>query len=296
MNKSAIIVYIDDNEKIIKEFAWLYKSWRMWDINNTWDIVAFTNPEVLEKVQLTYSHDNVKFIAMEPVNKDYPFTNSYGMFKDKSNIDALEQYDFLFKTDCDTFLTKNFATFSPWKDKVYCGIGMYSNFEGVGGLVREKLRLLSKSIGLKNNGYSHLGASLVANKEMMIGISNTQLSLTNWLLENAFKNGDGQWPGWYKGVTALYAHDMAINHLVGPLSMHQGSIDVWCADNNITSLDLHIHAWQQGQADIFNKAKWHAGELPNVKFGFIPKTAGEYCLLVANETVEYLKELAQKNK
>ena len=131
---------------------------------------------------------------------------------------------------------------------------------------------------------------------MVIANSILQTGLTKWLLENSFTNGDGAYPSWFKGEVSQYAHELVINSNVSPLGMHQGSIDTWCGSNEITSLDLHIRAWQQEQADIFNKAKYHAGELPNVKFGFIPKTAGEYCLLVANENVEYLKELAQKNK
>ena len=40
--------------------------------------------------------------------------------------------------------------------------------------------------------------------------------------------------------------------------------------------------------------KWHAGELPNIKFNYVPSTAGEYCLLVANDPVEDLIKLAKK--
>ena len=98
----------------------------------------------------------------------------------------------------------------------------------------------------------------------------------------------------YKGVTALYAHDIAINHAIPPLSLQQGSLDVWCAGNQITSLDLHIHAWQQSTHAAFNKFKFHAGELPNIQFVKVPDVAGDYCLLVANENVENLIELAKK--
>ena len=51
MNKNAIIVYIDKSEKCQKEFGWLWKSWLMWDINEKWDIVALTNPEVIDRVK-----------------------------------------------------------------------------------------------------------------------------------------------------------------------------------------------------------------------------------------------------
>ena len=290
MKKNAIVVYIDADEKIIKEFGWLFKSWQMWSIEKTWDIIAFTNPDVIEEVKSTYVHENVKFVEMEPVSKEYPYLNSYGMFEDDANLAIVNKYDFLFKTDCDTFLTKHFVDFNPWKDKVYCGIGLYANSLDFGDAIRAKLRIISKTLGLQNHGHSHIGASLIAKTDILINISKYQVLITNYLLKNMFKDGDGAWPSWYKGVAALYAHDIAINHIVSPLQLNQGSIDVWCTLNNITSLDLHIHAWHVSD-DVFNKKKWHNGELPNIKFGYIPKASGEYCLLVANENIEHLKKL-----
>jgi|TARA_B110000908_G_scaffold167369_1_gene220191 hypothetical protein len=294
MNKNAIVVYIDDSEKNIVEFGWLYKSWLMWSINETWDILVFINPSIIEKVKSEYSNDNVHFIEMEPTDTGYGFLNSYGMFEDSANLEIVNKYEYLFKTDCDTFLTEHFAGFKPWKDKVYVGTGMYANVLETSLLIQEKLRAISKALGMNYRGHSHIGASLLAKTSIVVGISKLQVMLTNWLLKNGFPNGPGKWPGWYDGVTALYAHDLAINHNVGPLSLHRGSLDVWCAGNEITTLDLHIHAWLQHADDAFNKVKFHNGELPNIKFGYVPITAGEYCLLIANENVENLIALAKK--
>ena len=294
MNKNAIVVYIDDSEKHLVEFGWLYKSWLMWSINNTWDILVFTNPSIIERVQSKFSHNNIKFIEMEPTDSEYGFINSYGMFQDKANLEIVNEYDVLFKTDCDTFLTKHFADFKPWKDKVYVGIGMYANHLDTSSLIQEKLKVISKGLGLNYWGHSHIGASLIGNTQNVVGISNLQVTVTKWLLNHGFPNGNGTWPGWFKGVSALYAHDIAINHAIPPLSLQQGSLDVWCAGNKITSLDLHIHAWQQSTHAAFNKSKFHAGELPKIQFIKVPDTAGDYCLLVANENVETLIALAKK--
>lgn len=294
MNKFAIVVYIDDSERNLVEFGWLYKSWLMWSINNTWDILVFINPSIIEKAKSEFNHDNITFIEMEPTATGYGFINSYGMFKDEANLEIVNKYEFLFKTDCDTFLTKHFAGFRPWKDKVYVGLGMYAGHRETSGLIQKKLRLISESLDLEYWGHSHIGASLIGDTQTVINISNLQLILTNWLLHNGFPDGNGAWPGWYKGVASLYAHDIAINHMIPPLSLQQGSLDVWCAGNQITSVDLHIHAWQQSTSASFDKAKFHAGELPKIQFNNVPDISGDYCLLVANENIETLIKLAKK--
>ena len=65
MNKNAIAVYINNNQSI-EEFSWLYKTWRMWDISKTWDIIAFTDPGAMEAITKSYSNiDCLKIIELE---------------------------------------------------------------------------------------------------------------------------------------------------------------------------------------------------------------------------------------
>jgi len=293
MSKNAIVVYINDSERTVLEFGWLYKTWLLWSINESWDIVAFTNPSVVEDVKSKYSHDNLKVIEMAPADK--PVTNSYAMFEDENNIDILREYGFLFRTGCDSFLTRHFADFKPWKDKVYVGIGLHAATAHPGDLVREKLSILSNKLGLKWHGLSHIGHNLLASSEMVIANSILQASLTKWLLENSFTNGDGSYPSWFKGEVSQYAHELAINSNVSPLGIHQGSIDTWCGNNEITSLDLHIRAWPQSNDVFFDKVKYHAGDLPKIKFNEVPKTAGEYCVFVADMDIKEILLLNQKN-
>jgi hypothetical protein len=293
MNKNAIIVYINDSDKALTEFSWLYKTWLMWSIDKSWDIVAFANPSIIEDFKSKFHHENLKVIEM--LSSDTPIANPYAMFKDDNNIEMLKEYEFLFRTECDSFLTKHFADFKPWRDKVYVGIGLHAATTHPGDLIREKLKIISSTLGLKWYGHSHIGHNLLASSEMVIANSILQTGLTKWLLENSFTNGDGAYPSWFKGEVSQYAHELVINSNVSPLGIHQGSIDTWCGSNEITSLDLHIRAWPQSNDAFFDKVKYHAGNLPKIKFNEVPKTAGEYCVFVADTDIKEMLLLNKQN-
>ena len=305
MNKNAIIVYVDNTEKCITEFSWLWKSWAMWDIHEEWDLVVCTHPAIYQKISNGFPHENM--IVMEqpdmgdvdPYWKEHNFVNSFSMFEHSANLEVFNKYENLFRTECGTFLTQHFKGFEPWKDKVYFGVGIQyksnNDFE-ILPQVRDKIRLAAKELKLPYRDISNVGSSVICNTEKMKVITRLQFMITKYLLNRGWAQGSrGSWPGWYKGMAHVYAHDLAINAYTDILEVQQGSLDIWCGSNKITKLDLHIRTWDQTQDNFFNKRKFHAGELPRMKFGKIPLKAGEYCLLVANEDLDYLKMCAKKS-
>lgn len=306
MNKNAIVVYIDKSEKCQIEFSWLWKSWLMWDINEKWDIIALTNPEVIDKVKSTYEHKDCKFIPLEPSNKPgtiwagYGFVNSFAMFDSKEVNEIVDSYEYLLKTDCDTFLTKWFKDFVPASTRIYIGNGGYYplNWDEEGKAAAEeiskKIKATANAFGLKHRNISHVGATILAKKDLLKSVVMLQKSITEKLLLYGWPKGEtGNWPGWFKGVSSMYAIEIAVNALVQPMQIHQGSFDCYCANNKMSNLDLHIHAWQQTDADVFNKKLWHENKLPKVAYKYMPNTAGGYCLMIANGDLDSLKEIAR---
>ena len=307
MNKSkAIVVYIDDKEKCIEEFSWLWKSWLTWEINEEWELVAFTNPAVIETIEKRFKHDDLYIIAMDSCAvKDtewegYGFVNSFSMFDNPVHNNLLnERYDYLLKTDCDTFLTKNFKNIKLDTTRVHFGTGMYypinQSLDWI-NIVREKIIATSKAMGLRYNNISHIGASMLGSTNAISKICTLQKTVTSSLLKYGWQKGDnGTWPGWWKGTASMYAGEIAVNHLLGPMNIVSGTIDVYCAQNKITSTDLHIHAWQvDNKTNMFNKIKYHAGELPKLKYSKVPTIAGEYCHWITSTDLETLKVIAKK--
>ena len=64
INNKAIIVYVDDTERCLEEFTWLYKSWRMWKHDSEFDLVVYCNPTAVSKIPV---HENLLIKPKEPL-------------------------------------------------------------------------------------------------------------------------------------------------------------------------------------------------------------------------------------
>jgi len=305
-NKNAIIVYIDDKEKCIEEFSWLWKSWLMWDINKGWDLVAFTNPTIMETIEKRFKHNDLHLLPMDSDAvkgtewEGYGFVNSFSMFSNLTYDKLLkEKYEYILKTDCDTFLTKNFKGIKLDHTKLHVGIGLYypigQSIEWL-DLVRNKITTISKAMNLKYNNITNVGASILGPSEAISNICKLQKKVTSTLLKYGWKDGDtGTWPGWWKGTASMYAGEIAVNHFLLPMNIVKGNIDIYCTKNKITSTDLHIHAWQVENSELlFNKRLFHKGESPKVKTSYNIESTGEYCYMVATHDLVELKIFASK--
>ena len=117
MNNKAIIVYIDNNETNLIEFSWLYKTYILWKIYEEYDLICYANPSVVEHLS---DYNKIIIKELEPLNKPgsfwhtYGFVNSFAMFNDSDEANwIIEKYDYILKTDCDVFLTKNILGYEP---------------------------------------------------------------------------------------------------------------------------------------------------------------------------------------
>lgn len=302
----AIIVYIDNKPKCIEEFSWLWKTWLMWGINEEWDLIAFTNPDALSVVEAKFKHDGFYAISKKSLGikgtewDGYGFVNSFAMFDDPYGDIIKKHYEYILKTDCDTFLTKNFKEFELDLNRIHVGIGMYYPIDSgidIINKVRSNIIATSNALGLNYKNISHVGASMLGNTETIQNICKLQKNVTSTLLKFGWpKENNGDWPGWWKGVASMYGGEIAINHLLGPMHIIKGTVDVFCTDNYITSSDLHIHAWQVDEnTKVFNKKKYHNGELEKNDGRTLFKNksfkTGDYCLMVATHEIHELKDL-----
>lgn len=274
MNNKAILTYINSGKDLI-EFSFLWKTWLMWDINEQWDIIVISEVDLKD-----YEHDNLTV---------------YQNFED--NTENLAKYDFLFKTECGSFLTPNIKEFEPWKDKMYLGIGTHYQMGGDETLtsLRAIIRKIADRLNLPYRDISHIGNSIIGGSKVVINTLKTQKAISGYITTNGWKKEeDGVVGGWHRKYVNEYALDLAVNSILQPISVHQGSIDVWCGFNKITSLDLHITCNEHSNQDgVFSKEKFHSGELPKIKYNKIPATTTEYCFFIANSDLGYLKSLVE---
>ena len=296
-NRKAIVVYLDYTERCIEEFSWLYKTWLINEIYTEFDLVVYHNPLVKDHIP---KHPNVigkkmkSFQKKDPFWKDYPFVNSFAMFKEKVNQDwIIQRYDYILKTDCDVFLTKNILGLEP--DITMIGRGGYMSQPKYIPEINQKLEEIRNKIKFESFGYSNVGASIFGPTKKLVGIINLHMVLTKYILENGFKDGPGTWPGWFRGVASMYAIHLVINHILDHKSINLYSLDDWCGDNKIQNNTIHIHAWHTDKD--FSKLNWFNGEKELLKCSDIdevPTIAKDYCRWIASNSITDLLNFMKK--
>lgn len=299
MNKNAIVVYLQKNKpNHMVELSWLWKSWKLYNKGN-WDLVVFTDPEQVDDVANTFADTKVYAKSQHQIAeiKDNEDLNNIAMFADSDFDEVFSNYDWILRTPHDTVLTKYFFEFEPWEDKIYVGPSTVfpNNDSDLTWNLMNRLKGINDMLKLNYNGITSTGHSILAKRDVVIAISKLQLSSAQILLRVGWKpEENGHKPGWHRDYVLDYAFQIAINHIVLQNQIVTGCLGSFTGNNKITSIDLTLSVGKDPNVKTFNKDLHHKGELPIMKYGRIPKTAGEYCLLIANEDLKYLRMCVEK--
>jgi len=139
--KKAIVVYLDDNPKIDVEFSWLWKTWKLYSLEEEFDLVVYHPKEAKKRVSKYYGIYTIEMPNIR-MSDNYKFLNShYFCLPEWSK--PLEKYKNIFKTDCDVFLTEHIKNYTP--SKLLVGQGGYYQLEETQKI--DYIKSLSKDIG-----------------------------------------------------------------------------------------------------------------------------------------------------
>lgn len=276
MRNVAVTTYIDNNQDLINEFGWLHRSWRYSGSDKTSNLVAFYNPTI-EHSKLPDDPD-VIYIPSEPLTKKdgkwtgYPFINSV-YYLTTPEAAELASYRYILRTDNDCFLTPNFPNLRP--RLATFGIGMYAQIPEV--VIR--LAQIAEKWGILPN-LNNIGSTFISNGDLALQYCQLHMEYCRKLLKDEFKNGAGQWPGWFLGVLTMYAGNLAANAFFGT-GMVLGGLDCHCmSQDRMCPTDYHIHAWHT--YDYFSKFDWRNGIYKDRDISKLdPSKISDYCLLMA---------------
>lgn len=147
------------------------------------------------------------------------------------------RYTYILKTDLDVVLTPRWNTHYP--DGFETGLGAYNNDNNTKQRLHEvALRLQLPSL---NSYLYNIGTSWYGGSKEIINIARLTVSINKELLKHEFKNFTGEWPGFFRGVTLLYASEIAINHLVDKIIINANDLDYNSDSNSKTVNHTHIH-------------------------------------------------------
>lgn len=295
-NSKAIVVYVDDTPRCLEEFSWLYKTWKMWDLDNEFDLVAYCNPNAVKK--LPDDKKSLVIREMAPIHKtnpewsSYPFVNSFGMFSTNINeFRFIQKYSHIMRTDCDVFLTQHLAGHAP--SRVMLGMGGYIDTNHNGHVTVENLDRLRKKLNLKTNYIFHVGASLFGPTTYVLLATVKHFDYTREILSTEWKESHGRWEdGWFAGVSSMYAIHLAVNSLFSRQNVITCALDELCwGTTKISKSVVHIHAWHC--AEYFSKHEWFAGKYEKLICDTVPEDAAQYCHWVASNDLDHLRKVAK---
>lgn len=203
----------------------------------------------------------------------YAFANSVDIFNSPS-VSRLRKYRHVLKTDTDVFLTPAFKDLMP--ERFTTGGGGYVNDQHT----RDKLLKISRENGLRHRGVHNVDSTWYGSADQVINVGRLTARILGTLLDDHFPEGEGKWPGWYRGVASMYASEIAVNHLIDEIHRDGSKLDYpSCGDDPIAD-HPHIHCWHW--EGIFNKFAYRDGVYKDVDTKGLDTTiVKNYCLSMA---------------
>ncbi|WLV25333.1 hypothetical protein QR721_03640 [Aciduricibacillus chroicocephali] len=269
MLRRAVVVFVEDNKHLLLQLGCLYASFKHIGSSDT-DLIVFGTEEALRKVPEDCIKVQYDIAADPPEFLDYRFINSISCLVGEQ-ADFLNDYDLILRTDADVFLTPSWNSYYP--ELYTVGRGGYVNDE----ITRENIKLISSKFNLTHKGLHNLGSTHYGDARLVREVCKLATELTAYILTEEFKEGEGQWPSWYRGVATMYACEIAANHLVGQIKVDPTKLDVGSASDDSIEGHPHIHCWHTD--NMFSKFQFTAGNYDHLSMDNLDvNKINEYCL------------------
>lgn len=289
LKNKAIAVYLDNNDKNDIELSWLYKTWIFNSLNDDFDLVVYYNPDAKHRLEKFLG---VRSVPMAPIRKssDYPFLNSHYFCLEPYNS-TLKEYDYIMKTDCDVFLTKNLKGYVP-SEKMLVGHGGYysavNNDLVLDWMKDDLIPSLNKKMNYRweHRNIILVGASFFGKAKWVINTVNDQAILTEEILEH-FGDRKIIGPSISRGISSMLAGEIVINTRYTNQQLLLWALDSVCwEDKEISSDVLHIHAWHTDRK--WSKHSFFNGDYNNwiVDDKDIMSNRANYCQWIASSSIE----------
>ncbi|KAF0695190.1 Aste57867_13954 [Aphanomyces stellatus] len=279
----AAVIYLPSGgaaDKFVKEFRWFRRSWiemqrhepALWRT----DIVVFSDgplPDVealncsIATPRQSRSANNscilyTNYTSVYSTEFPYAYADSVAVV---GIPDALDAYDYVLRTDIDTFLTPAFATWKP--PGMVVGRGAYS-FDGYG--TADRLAAITEKLNMTTMTINNVGSTWYGPTPLLRTCANLSVDVMKYLYANEFtkkekgaKYGTKGWPEWHVGVVSMYAGHLAINHCTRDVGVTKDKVNLDFASSSKASpkKHAHLHTWQDSRR--FSKFKFHAGAYKN---------------------------------
>ncbi|RHY81714.1 hypothetical protein DYB31_002133 [Aphanomyces astaci] len=304
----AAVVFIPtggEGARFVQQLRWFRRSWQHMALTEpmTWrtDIVVYVSGPVPELAALNCSAANARtsrqsanacvviptYTRLKTDAFDYAFGDSINVLA-VTDIPEMAHYDWLLRTDLDTFLTPAFSTWQPLKMTV--GMGGYSFSETNAA----RLARISGDLGLHDSHLNNIGSTWYGPADLVRTCAQLAVTTMQYLHEHEFtaqekshEYGIQGWPEWHHGVLTLYAGHIAINHCTKDAGVVKDDVNL---DYATTSTDAvaqhaHLHTWQNDRR--FSKFVFMSGGYSSEnKSALDIATVADYAMYMALDSQE----------
>jgi len=199
--------------------------------------------------------------------------------------EPLLKYEYILKTDCDVFLTKNLKNYIP--SRLLIGEGDYY-INGFESEAINVIKSLSNRYGLKYNYINHVGSSFFGKKDFVINVVQQQGMITEKLLSDYFADTRiCPYSKLSRGVASMIAGEISVNSMFSKQYVVSQALDSTCWQTSpMGSNILHIHAWHTSLK--WSKHDFFLGKYNDwvVEYDQSDKNNANYCQWVATTPLE----------
>ena len=269
--RRAIVRYVENAGSLIAQTKMLLESLKFIAAPDT-DLVIFGPQQALDQLP---DHRILIKVKRErhPYAHDYGFLNSIFCLNGPGS-EVLDNYAYLLRSDVDVFLTPAWLHFHP--QRMMCGIGQYCHSDEV----KQKCIRLAEKFNLTHRGWHNLGSTLYGPAQQVRAVCRLATMLCEYLIDTEFRQDPGAWPNWFRGVSSMYAGEIALNHLVPDLDGPSPLLDYFSASSESIHTYPHIHCWHSEEK--YSKFAWDRGEYANCTEATLNiEVIHDYCLTMA---------------
>jgi len=139
---------------------------------------------------------------------------------------------------------------------------------------------VAAEFGLSHRGLHNIGATWHGPTAQVLAVGRLMVPLMKYFITVEFNRRHGKWPGWYRGVSSMYASEIAINHLIDAVRIEPDQLDFPSTSGEPIDGHPHIHCWHTGE--LFSKRHFEAGLYRGLDLGGLDTTIVKaYCLHMA---------------
>lgn len=269
--RRAIVTFIQNKYTLKLQLYGLFMSLKYIQCPDT-DLIVFADPHLLSLLKLKCIKVPYQE-TMHPSWQDYPFIYSLSCLN-SPNASILDSYDYLLRTDVDTFLSYKWNDFNPTHYSF--GKGGYVNTP----YVQEKILETAHVLGLNHHGVYNIGSTHYGPTSLVKEVQLLATEVTDYLLHHGFNNTSTTWPDWFRGVASMYGCEIAVNHLVTDYTCFPNDFDYPSTASDSIKEHVHIHCWHTDQ--FFSKTKFSKYGYQKIKSSYYaPDPVNYYCLHMA---------------